>query len=251
MPPPFEGEVALHFAVRDTGIGIPPEKQAVIFKAFEQGDGSTARKYGGTGLGLAISSKLVPRMGGRIWVDSDPGCGSTFHFTARFGRQAAGHHAIEQRRAADSATRSPSCSLHILLAEDNVVNQRLVARLLEKHGHTVVVAGDGLAALAALEREHFDVVLMDVQMPEMDGFEATAAIRKQEQEKETAAHIPIIAMTAHAMKGDEERCLQAGMDGYISKPIQREALFAMINRLAAEPPAGSVASVRRHAGGLR
>ena len=135
--------------------------------------------------------------------------------------------------------------LHVLLAEDNAVNQRLAVRLLEKRGHTVAVARNGREALAAFANDTFDVVLMDVQMPEMDGLEATAAIR--EREKTTGYHIPIIAMTAHALKGDEERCLQAGMDGYISKPIRREALLEMIDRLVAEPPATNMDSPQQHA----
>ncbi len=364
--------VLLHFTVRDTGIGIPPGKQQKIFEAFSQADASTTRKYGGTGLGLTVSSRVVSMMGGKIWVESDPGKGSCFHFTARLGigkethaearlaaegldgsavlvvddnavncrilqdtleswgmrvtavasaraalealeqagdsgpafrlmitdahmpdmdgfllaervqqnpklagvgiilltsagqlgdgarcrelgvaayltkpvRQAelrevilitlnrecqdsrsAGlitRHAIRERRAA--------ASRRILLAEDNPVNQALAVRLLEKRGHTVVVAANGREALAALENEAFDLVLMDVQMPEMDGFEATAAIRKLE--KAVGGHLPIIAMTAHAMKGDEERCLAAGMDGYIPKPIRPQQFLDMLESLS-------------------
>jgi PAS domain S-box-containing protein len=358
----------LHFQVRDTGIGIPADKQALIFEAFAQVDGSTTRKYGGTGLGLAISSRLVERMGGRIWVESVPSQGSTFHFTARFGghdgalepparmepgrlrdlsvlvvddnatnrrileemlRQwhmkpiavesaAAALQALEQaqrtgepfalvlldahmpevdgfslaerirehpdlagatvmmlssacqpvdtRRCqalglaayltkpikqtdlyrailaalgsplagtpapAAPAPSRPGRSLRLLLAEDNLVNQKLAVRLLEKQGHRVVVAANGTEAVRTVSREPFDLVLMDVQMPEMDGFEATAAIRQRE--KSTGRHTPILAMTAYAMKGDRERCLEAGMDGYISKPIQPRELCEAIERLA-------------------
>ncbi len=239
------GSVELHFTVRDTGIGVPPEKQQGIFTAFQQVDSSTARKYGGTGLGLTISAKLVEMMHGRIWVESAVGAGSTFHFTACFTVQpAAATHPRSAPAATCTATReaySTSRSLHVLLAEDNVVNQKLSTRLLEKHGHTVEVAATGAAAVSAFDREAFDVVLMDVQMPEMDGFEATAAIRAREQMSDT--HIPIIAMTAHALKGDEERCLQAGMDGYVAKPIQPSRLFSLIDSLLPLGPPTAAAPV--------
>lgn len=362
----------LHFAVADTGIGIPAEKRERLFKAFSQVDASTTRKYGGTGLGLAISMHLVQRMDGRIWVESELGTGSTFHFTARFGlsaepvqrrlpaevtrlcglpvlavddnptnlrvlqamltrwgmkpavatsgkqglamlRQAqqagepfalvlldnmmpemdgfafvehiqqhpelvgatlmmvssAGRREDAQRcreagvsaymtkpirraelmdsilralslkesetdsaRLARHASRSHCARrLQILLAEDSLVNQKLAVRVLEKRGHAVAVAGNGLEALAALEQQSFDVVLMDVHMPEMDGLEATAAIRAKE--RSTRGHVPIVAMTAAAMKGDRERCLQAGMDDYVSKPLQPKDLFDVVERLAA------------------
>jgi PAS domain S-box-containing protein len=382
--------VSLIFTIRDTGIGIPREKLGLLFKAFSQVDTSTTRKYGGTGLGLAIASQLVKLMGGRVWVESEPGRGSTFHFTAQFGLAqgaaprpapvelararglpvlvvddnatnrrilndlmtqwglapalvASGREALAalhraaaagepfflvlldnmmpemdgfmlaeeiQRRpglagstlmmlsSADRRDNAARCralgittyltkpikraellnaimtvvdgpagakvraatgtrstvgpcdrGLRLLLTEDNVVNQKLAIRLLEKRGHTVVVAGNGKQALAALQGQAFDVVLMDVQMPEMDGFEATAAIRARE--KTTGGHVPIVAMTAHAMKGDRERCLQVGMDGYISKPLQPSELFEAVEGLAAAAaasgrsvmPAGSAGPV--------
>jgi hypothetical protein len=222
-----DSEIVLHFSVRDTGDGIPAEKHRGIFNAFEQADGSTARKYGGSGLGLAIVSRLVQVIGGRVWVDSAVGRGSTFHFTARFG---VGVQPAEDRVDAASPPLPAIPPLRILLAEDNIVNQTLAVRLLEKRGHAVTVAANGRDALAAFDRAPFDLVLMDVQMPEMDGFEATAAIR--ERERVTATHVPIIAMTAHAMKGDEERCLAAGMDGYLSKPIRSQQLYETLASVA-------------------
>jgi signal transduction histidine kinase/CheY-like chemotaxis protein/HPt (histidine-containing phosphotransfer) domain-containing protein len=367
--PPAAPAVVLQFAVRDTGIGIPPEKRQAIFEPFSQADSSTARKYGGTGLGLTISARLVELMGGRIGVASEPGQGSTFHFTARFGlaadqaggpglpevaplkglrvlvaedntthrgmladlmeqwqmrptvidcetptlaawRQAweggqpfalvlldasraeregllpAGCLAeeselaratvlmatpgvpgndtapwrdvgaarvnkpikqsdlletiwtvlglLQQGRAVSPARPAPAGHgrrLRILLVDDNAVNRSLAIRILERNGgHDVVAAGSGREALAVLEAgPAFDVVLLDVQMPEMDGFEVTAAIRAEETG--TGRHLPIIALTAHAMKRDRERCLEAGMDGYVAKPIQTRELFEAIDRL--------------------
>lgn len=366
------GEVVLHFSVRDTGVGIPPEKHQAVFRPFEQADTSTTRKFGGTGLGLTISTRLVELMGGRIWLESAIGSGSTFHFTLRcavapltdqpspglpaqlqelpvlivedndthrrifleqlaqwgmrptavptgaealtvleqaarrgptFGlllvdvqmpgmdgftlvehmRQrahqshapiimlsAAGHKGeaarcadlgvarylikptkpsdlldaimtalqVAQRGKAEQAQIAaqrpgPSqASLAILLAEDNVVNQRLAVRILEKMGHRVQVVGNGREALAALENDRFDVVLMDVQMPEMDGFEATGHLRQLERER--GGHQPVIALTAHAMAGDRERCLEAGCDGYLSKPFQVDELRATLEQVTAK-----------------
>ena len=359
----------LHFAVRDTGIGIPKSKQELIFQAFTQADGSTARKFGGTGLGLSISMNLVRMFDGQLWVESDEGAGSTFHFTVRLALQgaatepatvvtgdlralpalvvddnatsrrvlgnllahwtlapstaASGDDALAQLRAAATAGQpfaialvdytlpdrdglslaaeirrdpalagttvillatpnhsslnthcrelglfgclakpvrhnellnalllargcrshqpatvptgpdagaptspAPSHRLRILLAEDTLVNQKLATRILEKAGHTVAVVANGHQAIATWQRETFDVVLMDVQMPELDGFEATAAIRKLESVRGT--HTPIIAMTAHAMAGDRERCLDAGMDDYISKPLNVSKLHEIL-----------------------
>jgi len=228
VEPSAADQVCLHFAVADTGIGISPENQRLIFDAFVQADSSTSRKYGGTGLGLAISSRLVEMMNGRLWVESEAGKGSVFHFTVTLTRSR-GATVVPPPRDGETprfAEAGRHRCLRILLAEDNLVNQKLASRLLEKRGHRVVVTGDGGEALAALEKQVFDVVLMDVQMPKMDGFEATAIIRSGE--KTTGKHIPIIAMTAHAMKGDRERCLEVGMDGYVSKPIQPEELFRAV-----------------------
>ncbi len=352
--------------VTDTGVGIAAEKQKLIFDAFSQADGSTARKFGGTGLGLTISSRLVELMGGKIWVESTLGHGSCFHFTVGLGNgnevletapgavpaQLAGLRAlvvddsttnrrilgemlrcfgmkptlagsgiaalqrlkeeqgtfaliltdlnmpdmdgftlVEQIRQspelagkakviilpsagqrgeaarcqelgvdayltkpvsqselfevvsrvlggsgsqADSAvlavhqTKPKAARLRVLLAEDNAVNQKIASRVLEKQGHHVTIAADGREALAALDGENFDVVLMDVQMPEMDGFETTSAIRVRE--RDTGKRLPIIAMTAHAMQGDRERCLAAGMDSYIAKPIRARELIELLEK---------------------
>jgi signal transduction histidine kinase/CheY-like chemotaxis protein/HPt (histidine-containing phosphotransfer) domain-containing protein len=365
MQPDVEQRVWLHFAVSDTGIGIPPERRDKIFAAFEQADNSTTRKYGGTGLGLAITKKLVEMMHGRIWVESEAGRGSTFRFNVCLARQAAiadatippelvdlrvlivddnptsrdilsdlaaswrmiptvaagasdalalwrrqartgkpfplalidgqlsgedGYtlagqilaepslaptriimltgavrgeteraaaelglkHSVakpvrqsdlydtilaaleieaEREPSSPSADEPASCErrLRILLAEDNVVNQKLAIKLLEKKGHDVTLAHDGRQAVDALETRQFDLVLMDVQMPRLDGLAATQEIRRRELAGRP--RVPIIAMTAHAMKGDRERCLAAGMDGYVSKPIRVADLFAEIARL--------------------
>jgi PAS domain S-box-containing protein len=231
--------ITLHFAVTDTGIGIPHDKQLSVFEPFTQADGSTTRKYGGTGLGLAICSRLVSMMGGRIWVESEPGCGSAFHFTVHFdvvkAREATPGSVpaipTEVPPVAAHTRGKETRSLRILVAEDNQVNQALAVRLLEKRGHTVAVAADGRQALAMSENQSFDLVLMDVQMPELDGLEATAKIR--EREKRTGTHLPIIAMTAYAMKRDRDRCREAGMDGYLAKPIQPQELYAALETIVA------------------
>ncbi len=238
-------EACLRFSVTDTGIGIPQHKLGMIFDPFEQADGSTTRQYGGTGLGLPISSQLVEMMGGRIWVESAVGKGSTFYFTARFGLQ-------EGKEASSSPIDHPPPGeerrLHILLAEDNPVNQKLVFEILEKRGHTVVSVNNGKEALETLKKERFDLILMDVQMPVMDGTETTSAIRTRESA--TGGHIPIVALTGHAMKGDRERCLAAGMDDYLSKPLQPKALIDAIEHLSSASsqapettPAGETADI--------
>jgi len=224
----------LHYFVSDSGIGVSKHKQAEIFEAFKQADGSTTRRFGGTGLGLSISSTLIELMGGRIWLESTPHEGSTFHFTIPLGitdvRPEAAPLVRAPLPAAMMAVDVPERRLHVLLAEDNVVNQRLAASVLERRGHRVTIAENGREALDALERTRFDVVLMDVQMPQIGGLEATAAIRLRESS--STARIPIVAMTAHAMKGDRERCLAAGMDEYLTKPLDSRRLCSIVESLA-------------------
>ena len=228
-----EREVCLAVSVRDTGIGISPDDQRRIFEAFGQADCSVSRRFGGTGLGLAITGELVDMMGGRIWVESEPGKGSMFSFTAKLAvapdgvpLKTEGDHSgdtTDTTRSLASTARA-----RVLLAEDGLVNQKVAVKLLERRGHTVVVAENGRTALEALARESFDVILMDIEMPEMDGIQATHAIRQRETI--TGQHIPIIAMTAHAIKGDRERFLAAGMDDYIAKPVDPARLYEIVER---------------------
>jgi signal transduction histidine kinase len=233
-----ENASILHFIVSDSGIGIAPEKFDMIFDSFNQADASTTRHYGGTGLGLTISRYLVRMMSGRLWVESELGVGSRFHFTVRLITEK-NSVSVTETVAIPLTTRHSLSksdfprSLQILLAEDNRVNQKIAIRLLEKRGHRVVLAVSGKEALEALAQASFDLVLMDVHMPDMDGIEATIAIR--EKEKSTGLHQPVIAMTALAMKGDRERCLAAGMDGYLSKPIDLQQLDDVLATYAGRP----------------
>ncbi len=223
----------LHFTVSDTGIGIPKSKQKQIFQAFSQADGSTTRQYGGTGLGLSISSQLVKLMGGQIWVKSKPGKGSDFHFTVKLEINHIQQEQINNKKQTITSqiSREQIQKYRILLAEDNLVNQMVAKRLLENQGHNITTARDGKEALGAFKKKSFDLVLMDIQMPGMDGFETTAAIRQRERKAKNSTRIPIIAMTAHVMKDDREKCMEAGMDGYISKPIDPESMMKTINRV--------------------
>jgi signal transduction histidine kinase/HPt (histidine-containing phosphotransfer) domain-containing protein/ActR/RegA family two-component response regulator len=246
----------LHFAVQDTGIGIGPAERARLFQPFMQGDGSVTRKYGGTGLGLAISKRLAELLGGTVQVESRQGEGSTFHLTVRVQAQPGAAPPVEAPPAPTGGATAPAppatppvkvttgnladqLPLRILLADDNVVNQKLGLRLLERMGYRADVAANGLEVLDSLTRRPYDLVLMDVQMPEMDGLEATREIHAVWPEAERPR---IIAMTANAMAGDREACLAAGMDGYVSKPVQASELRLALQRwarpvhLAPQPP---------------
>jgi signal transduction histidine kinase/ActR/RegA family two-component response regulator len=219
------GAVRLEFAVSDTGIGISRDQQAIIFEPFRQADGSVTRKYGGTGLGLAISSRLIALMGSRLAIESEPGRGSTFSFALSYPLAATLPSREAGEHGAAAAVPAPRV-IDVLVAEDNRVNQLVAVRMLERQGHRVAVAANGLEVLERLRTGTYQVILMDMQMPEMDGLQATREIRQAE--RESGRHIPIIAMTANALAGDRERCLESGMDGYVSKPIHPQALAAEI-----------------------
>jgi signal transduction histidine kinase/ActR/RegA family two-component response regulator len=221
----------LRIAVRDTGLGIAPEVQATLFEPFTQADASTTRRYGGTGLGLAIAKRLVEAMGGEIGVESVPGQGSTFWLTLRLARGEVARVTAGARAAAGSAGVVPAVGRgRVLVAEDNAINRLVAAGLLESLGCAVRTAETGWQAVEAVGRDHYDLVLMDVHMPEMDGFAATAAIRRQEQEARTGRHLPIVALTADALAGDAEKSLAAGMDDHLTKPVTRERLAAVLER---------------------
>jgi CheY-like chemotaxis protein len=222
------GTGVLRVAVKDSGIGLTPEQQQVIFEPFRQADGSTTRNYGGIGLGLSISRRLAELMGGEIGVTSVPHEGSTFWFTARLGTVDA---ATPKPAPAKPAEVKIFRTLRILAAEDNPVNQRVIKVLLEKRGHSVALADTGVAALLLADHEQFDIVLMDVQMPEMDGITAIALLRERDTRR--GIHTPVVVLTAHAMRGDRERFLAAGADGYVTKPIQLEQLEAEMDAVLA------------------
>ena len=220
----------LHVTVRDTGIGIAADKLEAIFAAFRQADGSTTREYGGTGLGLSICRRIAELMGGRVWAESRPGQGSTFHFTARLApaEEAATAPAPVPAAAAGTTTSTGTAgrTARVLLAEDNPVNRRLAETLLTRAGCTVTTAVTGRQTVDLFvgSPEGFDLILMDVQMPEMDGLAATAELRAR-----GCTTVPIVAMTAGALQGDRERCLAAGMNDYLAKPVRRENLLAVLD----------------------
>ena len=221
--------VKLHAVVRDTGIGIAKDQINAIFDAFHQADSSFTRKYGGTGLGLSICLHLSRLMNGYLWAESELGRGSTFHFTAWLGK---GLEKEEKTVISESLNEKGICPAHVLLVEDNPVNQNLVRMMLTKAGYQVEVANNGREAVEKLTAgpDNFNLVFMDIQMPEIDGMEATKIIRDKGFES-----IPIIAMTAHAMKDVREKCLGAGMNDYISKPIRKEVVFEMIKKWSMRP----------------
>ncbi|MDD2755615.1 MAG: PAS domain-containing protein [Methanothrix sp.] len=237
-----EGDVALRFSVSDTGIGIPPDRLHVLFSPFTQVDSSTTRKYGGTGLGLAISKQLTELMGGKIGVESNDDGGSTFWFTANFGRLAKMPFAGDYGAKVDHIDMGKSAcgngetnklqedaghNVRLLVAEDNHVNQRVASAMIRRLGYQADIVANGQETIEALRLIPYDLVLMDCQMPEMDGFEATRLIRRAES-KVLNCSIPIIAMTASAMKGDKERCLSAGMNDFIAKPVRMTELERML-----------------------
>ena len=215
--------------VSDTGIGIEPAAQPTIFDAFQQADGSTTRKYGGTGLGLAISARLTSLMGGRLTLCSTPGAGSSFCVVLPLAAAVAPATTTVIVNEGRQTAPEPNAVVRVLLAEDNVVNAKLARRLLEKLGADVTWVEDGRLAVEACRSGAFDLVLMDVQMPMLDGFQATAAIRELEA-REGRPRVPIIALTAHAMDGYREKCLTAGMDDYLTKPLKAADLAATVNR---------------------
>ncbi len=222
------GKSRLHFAVRDTGVGIPTDKHAHIFEAFTQEDSSTSRRFGGTGLGLSISRQLINLMGGQIWLESTPGQGSTFHFTVELPVADDAPTGLISNSLPTLSKRSPA-QVSVLLVEDNRVNQRVATALLERRGYHVSLAENGALAVDLLTagNAHFDVVLMDMQMPVMDGLEATRRIRAAEAASGRPRQL-VFAMTANAMQGDREICVDAGMDDYVSKPIKAEDLYERI-----------------------
>ena len=227
-------EHILKFSVIDQGIGIPKNKRDSVFNVFTQADDSTTRKFGGSGLGLAISKRLVDMMGGKIWIEGNKPKGSVFHFTGVF--KALKSYTTSGKSIYDeldnvidnSSSKENLKDLQVLLAEDNLVNQKIAARMLEKQGCKVECASDGKEVLCIFRKEKFDIILMDVHMPKMDGLEATKIIR--EDEKKMKQRTPIIALTARAMQDDRQKCIDSGMDGYVSKPIERELLFEEISK---------------------
>ena len=229
--------VQLKISVTDTGIGIPAEAQENLFKAFTQADGSTTRKYGGTGLGLAIVSQLVEMMQGELGVESEEGRGSSFWFIASFAIAEQQEEKSSEKTVAQTAL---AIDARILLVEDNPINQMVASKMLEKFGLKPELANNGVEALDKLQQQDFDLVLMDCQMPEMDGFEATKEVRRQNLTTADGSPLPIVAMTANVMSGDRERCLDVGMDDYIGKPVKRDKLEEVLRKWLGPGSAGTV-----------
>lgn len=225
----------LHIEIQDSGIGIPLEKQKLIFETFTQADASTTRKYGGSGLGLSICHRLAEKMGGKIEVESALGKGSNFKVNLKVKGK---NETINQNINTPLSETNTYRVLKLLVAEDNSVNQRITQGILQKHGHQVEIVQNGFQVLSALDRENFDAILMDIQMPEMDGLECTQLIRQREIN--TGEHLPIIAMTAHALVVEKERCIKAGMDAYLTKPINTQSLLKTLQDCASNPRAASL-----------
>jgi signal transduction histidine kinase/CheY-like chemotaxis protein len=225
----FQGRPVLRIDVCDTGVGIAPDRQDAIFEPFTQADGTTTRQFGGTGLGLTISARLVSLMAGRLWVQSEVGAGSVFHLELPFEVAEA-----PVRDVSPNVDLTARVSGRVLIAEDNPVNQRVATLMLRKRGYDVTMANNGREALERFIEHEFDVVLMDIQMPEVDGWEAFAAIRRHEEQCHLRS-TPVIALTAHATAGDRERCLALGMNGYVSKPVTAPVLYAAIDACLAAP----------------
>jgi CheY-like chemotaxis protein len=238
VPAPAAGEVV--FSVADTGIGIPEQKQQLLFQKFSQGDSSTTRRFGGTGLGLAIAKHLVELMGGRIGVHSVPGAGSTFWFTLSAAKSPAGAPVATGVGLTASSAGKPGRTwpgVQVLVADDNEINQIVVEEMLARLGCAVTMVDSGAAVLERLAGGSFDLLLMDCRMPGMDGFAATKAIRDAEA---GMRHLPIIAVTASALVGDRDECLAAGMDDYLTKPMQTADLERILERWAPHSPASTV-----------
>ena len=223
------GVPTLRWTIEDSGQGIPPEKLEDIFDAFSQADGSTARKYGGTGLGLAISKQLVEMMSGELDVRSQVGSGSTFSFTMPVGEVEPSVH-VGEISDANIAASPPLVDAKVLLCEDNIVNQEVAIEMLRALGCNTTVVENGVHAVERTGQEKFDLVLMDCQMPELDGYEATRQIRKREQDERAEARLPIVALTAHALDADRHECIEAGMDDHLAKPFTQAQLSDVLKR---------------------
>jgi CheY-like chemotaxis protein len=220
-------QVSLLFTIQDTGIGIPEDKMTAIFESFTQANNDITRKYGGTGLGLAIAKRLVEAQGGKLWLKSEPNAGTTFYVELSFPVAADDS---AQHQAADSGVSSDN-TIRVLVAEDNEVNQLIISKVLQAKKLQVTLVSDGQQTLDELQQNDYDIVLMDIQMPGMDGYTAIKQIRSSQQ---SFNHIPIIALTAHAIKAEIEKCMAAGANDHVSKPFQAEDLVAKIENLVSE-----------------